>query len=239
MSDLATKLATYQPSPQTVDLIRATSILFIVGISGSGKDTIIHKLIERGNYYLIISHTTRHPRINQAILEKDGLDYHFITLEKAEDLVDAKAFVEAKIYSGNVYGTTAAEIQKAQEAHKIAITALEVQGVAAYKAIDVRVKAAFILPPSYDEWQARIRKRYGLAIDPADYQKRMEAAVRELEEVLDTDYYACFVNDDLEKVTDEIDRFAVSGERDDVAERQARELAKQLLEEARDKLSKL
>src|SRR5206468_230691 len=123
---LATKLAAYQPAEKTVELVQQTPIVLLVGISGAGKDTIKHHLLESGNYHHIVSHTTRAPRENHDVLEQDGVDYHFIDLAQAESLLDEGRFVEAKMYSGNVYGTSAAEIQAAHDENKIAITDIEV-----------------------------------------------------------------------------------------------------------------
>jgi len=79
------------------------------------------------------------------------------------------AFIEAKTYSGNLYGTSVTEIVHANQEGKIAITDMEVQGVAEYKAIAPKVIAEFILPPNFEEWQRRLHSRYGdEGADPAD-----------------------------------------------------------------------
>ncbi|HSW37762.1 MAG TPA: hypothetical protein VLG37_05360 [Candidatus Saccharimonadales bacterium] len=236
---LIQKIVSYQPSASTIALIQQTPIIFLVGISGAGKDSIKQKLLETGKYHHIVSHTTRQPRLNRGVMEEDGSEYHFIDLAEAEKMLNDGAFVEAKMYSGNLYGTSVAEIQKAKDEGKIALTDIEVQGVAAYKALAPSVKAAFILPPSYEVWQERLRKRYGGTINPADYHRRMQTATLELGQLLTTDYYKCFINNSLDKAVAEIDRFATTGDRDPTQEAKARALAKKLVEETQTELSGL
>jgi len=206
---LKQKLEAYKPSEETVALVRATPVLLLVGISGAGKDSITKGLLKTGRYHQLVSHTTRQPRENDGVMERDGVEYHFITLEESERMVDAGAYVEANIYGTNVYGTSATEIQMAHDAHKIAVTDLEVQGVADYMQIDPdNTKAVFILPPNYEVWQKRLSKRYGTTMDQADFEKRMATALQEIEHALRTPYFSFVVNDSLENAVAEVDRIA-------------------------------
>ena len=134
-SDLQQKLKDYQVPQEAIELIQKTKVAFLVGVSGAGKDTVMKQLLATGKYHYIVSHTTRKPRENQGILEQNGVDYHFIDLETAETMLDNQAYIEAKMYSGNIYGTSVAEIQQAYADNKVAISDIEVQGVAEYKAV--------------------------------------------------------------------------------------------------------
>lgn len=206
---LQSLLETYSPSAKTVELVRSTPIVLLVGISGAGKDTIKHRLLETNEYHHIVSHTTRAPRENHGVFEQDGVDYHFISKEQAADMIRRGEFVEIKQYSGNIYGTSAAELQKAHDAGRIAVTDIEVQGVAEYKAISENVIAEFILPPSYDEWQRRLLSRYGdKGPDAADLAKRMDTAICELKEALSKEYYHFVINEDIDEAVRIVDRIA-------------------------------
>lgn len=205
---LKQKLEHYKPSAATIALIQDTSILLLVGVSGAGKDSIKHRLLETGQYHHIVSHTTRRPRENHGTLEKDNIDYHFINLNEAEKLLGTGAFVEAKMYSGNIYGTSVEEIQKAHDDRKIAVTDMEVQGVSEYKAISPGVQTMFILPPSYEVWQQRLKSRYDNDIDPADIRRRMQTAKLELREALQKDYFRFVINDDLDQAVGAVDAIA-------------------------------
>ena len=227
---LQQKLVKYKPSAETIQLIRQTPIVLLVGISGAGKDSIKQRLLKTGDYHHIVSHTTRRPRENKGIVERDGVDYHFIDLSEAERMLDSGAYVEAKLYSGNVYGTSVAEIQKAHDDGKIALTDIEVQGVAEYKAISKSVHAVFVLPPSYQVWQQRLRNRSGGNIDPEDLARRLQTAKIELQEALNKNYFEFVINDELESAVTTVD--GIAHEISHTKKSQAtRELAQQLLTE--------
>lgn len=208
-ADVQSALANYRPSPATVDLVKHTPILLLVGVSGAGKDTIKQQLLATGEYRHIVSHTTRAPRENSGELEQDGVDYNFISKEKAVEMLHAGEFVEANKYSGNIYGTSVAEIRAAHDEGKIAVTDLEVQGVAVYKQISSSVIAVFVLPPNYEEWQRRLRSRYGeKGADPADIEKRMRTAIAELQEALDKPYYHFVVNENIDEAVKAVNSIA-------------------------------
>ena len=228
---LAAKLANYQPTDQTKQLIRETPILLLVGPTGAGKDSVKDKLLESGKFHHIISHTTRPPRINHGIPEEDGKDYHFISKNEAAKLLDANQMIEAKMYSGNIYGTSTAEIQAAKDEGKIAMTDLEVQGVAEYKALDPNVMAVFLLPPDFTTWQERLQRRYGDVVDAADYRLRLETALQELEQLLATNYYVAVINDRLDDTVAQIETVVTSQNHSTPDEPKARAVAEQLAQD--------
>src|SRR3954465_7753267 len=109
-NSLAAKLADYRPSEAVKQPVGNTPILLLVGPTGAGKDSVKDKLLGTGRFHHIISHTTRQPRVNHGVLEKDGHEYHFIDPATAESMLDNHQFIEAKLYSDNLYGTSVAEI---------------------------------------------------------------------------------------------------------------------------------
>jgi len=233
-SSLQTLVDAYTISPAAVELVRKTPVTLLVGVSGAGKDTIKHELLKTGNYHHIVSHTTRALRENGGVMEQDGVEYHFISKEKAAEMLQNGEFVEAKKYGDNVYGTSVAEIQKAFDEGKIAITDIEVQGVAEYKAISGSVIAIFILPPSYEEWQRRLHARYGeKGVDPVDIAKRMQTAIAELEEALDKPYYHFVVNEKLDEAVRAVDSIAHHNDEFTTIDRSFPIWAEQLLEDLR------
>lgn len=230
-TSLASKLSVYQPAASTADLIKKTSILLLVGPTGAGKDSLKHKLLKTGGYHHIISHTTRPPRINHGVLEQDGRDYHFIDKITAEKMLDDQALIEAKIYSGNLYGTSVAEIQAAYSEGKIAMTDIEVQGVAEYKTLDPKVMAIFLLPPDFETWQKRLQFRYGDVIDAADFRMRLQTALEEIEQLLNTDYYMALINDDLDATFKQVQAITKSKSHESPDDSAARNVAKQLAQD--------
>lgn len=221
-------LAAYQPGDSTRELITNTPILLLVGPTGAGKDSVKDKLLETGKYHHIISHTTRPPRINHGHIEESGREYHFIDLDQATTMLKAHAFIEAKMYSGNVYGTSAAEIQVAQDESKIAVTDIEVQGIAEYKAIDSGVMAVFLLPPDFQTWQARLQRRYGGVVGAADARVRMRTALDEIEQLLHTDHYCAIVNDNLDETLRQVAAIVATHVHDITQETAARRVAQEI-----------
>lgn len=236
-SSLAAKLKNYKPDATVTDLIKKTPILLLVGPTGAGKDSVKDKLMATGRFHHIISHTTRRPRINHGILEQDGREYHFIDEAEAEKMLDDGRLVEAKMYSGNLYGTSVVEIQAAHDENKIAMTDLEVQGVAEYKALDPGVMAVFLLPPDFKTWQARLQRRYGDVVDADDYRLRLETALQELEELLNTGYYVPVINEDLDEVVRHVQTITSSPDHHTPDEPAARVTAEKLAEDIRDYLA--
>lgn len=228
---LAQKLAQYQAPESATELIQSTQIVFLVGVAGAGKDTIIGELLKSGQYHYIISHTTRKPRYNHGILESDGLDYHFIDFAEVEDMADNQEFVEVKKVHSNVYGTSIAEIQAAKDKSEIAINEIDVQGIAEYRAISNTVLPIFILPPSFEVWQDRLKKRYGDVVDEDDLRERLMTARNEIEEALRKDYYEFVINEDLHKTIQVVDSVAhgnLSSAKNDEAKAVAQEILNRL-----------
>ncbi len=225
---LAAKLAAYKPTAATAALIQSTPILLLVGPTGAGKDSLKDKLLATGQYHHIVSHTTRPPRINHGFIEQDGREYYFIDDATAERMLDEQSLIEAKIYSGNLYGTSVAEIQAAHDEGKIAMTDLEVQGVAEYKALDPGVMAVFLLPPDFKTWQARLQRRYGDVVDVADARLRLQTALNELEQLLNTNYYVAVINDELDTTFKHVQTIIGSKNHTTPDEPAARRVAEQL-----------
>ncbi len=230
-SALASKLATYEPTAEIHRLVKGTPILLLVGPTGAGKDALKEKLLKTGKFRHIISHTTRPPRINHGVIEQDGLDYHFINKHQAEKMLDNKALIEAKIYSGNLYGTSVAEIQAAHNEGKIAMTDIEVQGVAEYKTIDPGVMAVFLLPPDFKTWQERLQRRYGDVVDASDYRLRLQTALEELEQLLNTSHYVAVINDNISKAFEQIHTITTSRSHTSPDDPAARKVAKRLAQD--------
>jgi guanylate kinase len=230
-ASLASKLATYKPSAATAVLIKKTPILLLVGPTGAGKDALKERLLKTGKFRHIISHTTRPPRINHGVIEKDGVDYNFIDKRTAEKMLDKHELIEAKIYSGNLYGTSVSEIQAAHDEGKIAMTDIEVQGVAEYKTLDPGVMAVFLLPPNFKTWQERLQRRYGDVVDVNDYRLRLQTALEELEQLLNTNYYVAVINDDIDKTFQQIHTITSSRDHTTPDDPAARKVAKQLAQD--------
>lgn len=227
--NLAEKIADYQPTDEAKQLIATTRVVLLAGISGAGKDTIKRRLLEDRQFRDIVSHTTRPPRMNNRHQERDGIEYHFIDTEQAQAMLDRRQFIEAKFVHGTVYGTSVAELQAAHNQDRIAITDIDVQGVAEYEKLAPECIAIFIAPPDYQTWLNRLQSRYEAPADfHAEWPKRRQSAMAELTHALEVSYYHVIINDDLDRavrVTREIiERGDVFKRQDDEARLTARTL---------------
>ena len=230
--DLERLIENYAPPAHAVDVIKHAKIALLVGISGAGKDTIKRALLREPEFHDIVSHTTRAPRENEGVLEADGTDYHFIDTDRARDMVMNGEFVEVKYVHGTVYGTSIAEVERASRTG-IAVTDVDVQGVAEYKEVSSGVVAIFVVPPDYQSWIKRLKRRYTTNEDfLAEWPKRRDSAIAELTRALEVPYYHCVINDDIERaarVTAEIARRPdMFTRQDDEARLAARDLLQQI-----------
>ncbi len=168
-------------------------LLILSSPSGAGKTTLTRKLQDRfPALRFSVSHTTRKPRPN----EIDGKDYHFVTREQFDELVDRDAFVEWAEVHGNCYGTSRAEIERARSEPGVSgmIFDIDYQGARQIRAKIPDVVSVFILPPSMIELERRLRGRASETEEVV--QRRFKAALEEIEHYGFFDYLV--VNDDID-----------------------------------------
>lgn len=124
--------------------------------SGAGKSTLIHRLLEESNLLdFAVSSTTRRMREG----ERDGTDYHFITPEQFQQEIDSDGFVEWAVVHGNYYGTSKKELDRICRSGKIPLFDVDVQGARSLRRNLDSAVFIFILPPSLQELERRLRNR--------------------------------------------------------------------------------
>ena len=129
-------------------------LIIITGPSGVGKGTVVKELLDRNkDIWLSISATTRNPRVG----ENDGLNYYFISEERFKDMIDKKEFLEWAQFAGNYYGTPLSTVNEKIE--KGFIVLLEIEGAKQIKEKFPESLSIFLLPPSKEELEKRIRNR--------------------------------------------------------------------------------
>lgn len=229
--DLENLLANYAPDAQKIVELRSVPVCLIVGIMGAGKDTIKKQLLARGDYFEFVSYTTRLPRSNNGIMETHGKEYFFVDLVEAARMLKNGEFIEAKKVGSNIYGTGIATLVAAKASGKIALNDLDIQGVAEYKQLLPQTIAVFILPPSFEEWQKRVRSRYASDEDfQAIWPERRDVAIAELQTALSVPYYHFVINDDLDTAVEAVDKIAHYDDKFHRKDDEARLLARDLLE---------
>lgn len=197
----------YQTLPEAINLVEESKILLLAGISGAGKDTTKRQLLKNPEYKDIVSHTTRSPRENNGEMEEDGVDYNFISLERAEDMLKNREFVEAKFVHGRIYGTSVAEIAEAKNNNQISVTDVDIEGINEYKKLSQKVVAVFILPPDFETWRSRFANRYSDQNEfEEEFSKRLPEAISSLEKALSQPYFHFILNDDFRNTSRIIDQ---------------------------------
>ena len=168
-------------------------VLFVVsGPSGVGKGTVNKRLFEEfGNAVAFsVSATTRGPREG----EVDGREYFFISRQEFEKRVANNEFLEHAEYAGNCYGTPRDYVLSLLQKGVSVILEIDVQGAMQVKRRMPESVSVFILPPSFEELEHRLRGRG--TETPEKIEKRLAAAKAEMARATEYDYQ--IVNDDLD-----------------------------------------
>ena len=168
-------------------------VLFVVsGPSGVGKGTINKRLFEEfGDAVAFsVSATTRGPREG----EVDGREYFFISRQEFEKRVANNEFLEHAEYAGNCYGTPRDYVLSLLQRGVSVILEIDVQGAMQVKRRMPESVSVFILPPSFEELEHRLRGRG--TETPEKIEKRLAAAKAEMARAPEYDYQ--IVNDDLD-----------------------------------------
>ncbi|QJT10884.1 guanylate kinase [Oceanidesulfovibrio marinus] len=170
--------------------------LILSAPSGAGKTTLVKRLTsEFDRFAYSISYTTRDPREG----EKDGVDYHFVTMERFEALVAEGFFAEWARVHDNCYGTPMASVVANLQQGRDVLFDIDVQGALSLKRW-LTGAYVFILPPSR---AALLERLTGRGKDPDDVvATRMRNAEQEIAMAKEFDYYV--VNDALDTAYDEL-----------------------------------
>lgn len=171
---------------------RSKGILLVIsGFAGTGKGTLVKQLIgQYDNYALSVSATTRAPRKG----EVDGVHYFFKTRDEFEQMIREEKLLEYACYVDNYYGTPKEYVEQQLEAGRDVILEIEMQGALKIKQKFPHTLLLFVIPPSADVLEQRLRGRGTETEDVV--QKRLHRAVEEAEFIKDYDYL--IINDDLD-----------------------------------------
>jgi len=177
---------------------RACCLLFIVSApSGTGKTTVVERLVKvTDRLKLSRSYTSRAPRGD----ETNGVDYNFVSRERFESLVAAGEFLEYADVFGNLYGTHASDTRRCLDSGDDVVLVIDVQGARKVRGSGLPHVAVFVMPPSYEVLEQRLRGR-SKDSDEA-MRRRLEVAREEVSAFEEYDYVV--INDDLESCVERI-----------------------------------
>ena len=167
-------------------------LLFIISAaSGTGKTTLAERLVQiLPNLRLSRSYTSRPARAG----ERDGIDYNFVSREYFEGMINRGEFLEWADVFGNLYGTSRLDADRLQASGQDVVLVIDVQGASQVKLSGIDHTAIFVLPPSFEILERRLRGRS--ADSEEAMQKRLAAARAEAGCYVDYDYVV--INDQLE-----------------------------------------
>ncbi|MDA3971846.1 MAG: guanylate kinase [Desulfobulbaceae bacterium] len=132
------------------------NIIILSAPSGTGKTTILRKIMpELGHISFSISHTTRKARVG----EKNGVDYHFVDQEEFLRLKEQGEFIEWAEVHGNYYGTSVLSVVQLQEQGQDVVLDIDIQGARQVREKLPEASSIFIIPPSWEEQEKRLRGR--------------------------------------------------------------------------------
>ena len=167
-------------------------LLFIISAaSGTGKTTLAERLVQiLPNLRMSRSYTSRPARAG----ERAGVDYNFVSREVFEAMIARHEFLEWANVFGNLYGTSRADTEALLASGQDVVLVIDVQGAKQVKASGVDHTSIFVLPPSFEILERRLRGRS--ADSEADMQRRLATARAEAGCYVDYDYVV--INDRLE-----------------------------------------
>jgi guanylate kinase len=173
---------------------RRGSIIVISAPSGSGKTTLVKRLLAAlPGLGFSVSYTTRPPRHG----EKDGRDYYFVNRREFRRMIANQEFLEWAEIVGHLYGTATKQLRAAQDVGEDILLDIDVQGHEQLRRKLPEAVSVFILPPSYQELERRLRRRRSDA--PGVIEGRLNNARHEIQHWAEYDYLV--VNDRLTRAT--------------------------------------
>lgn len=197
-SEFRDALEKYHVSERALQAIEKLKLVLLLAPTSAGKNTIIRHQLDSGRYYYIVSDTTRQPRVNDGVMEKNGREYWFRTEEEMLEDIRKGGYLEAEIiHQQQVSGMSIRELEKARRQNKIAITDIDIKGI--HNVMRVKPSATIILliPPGLDEWQRRMAARGQMTSE--EKIRRFQTALNIFEDGLRQDYYHFVISENVEQ----------------------------------------
>ena len=179
-------------------------LIVFSGPSGVGKGTVLREYLqEHPNVKLSVSATTRAPRPG----EVDGVHYHFVSQEQFQTLIQQDGLLEYACYSGNYYGTPKKAVQEQLEQGNHVVLEIEVQGALQILRQHPQALLIFVMPPSYQELERRLRERNTESEEVI--QRRLHTAIQEMGQACQHDFI--LVNDSVPQAKARLDQMIQAG----------------------------
>lgn len=178
-------------------------LLVVSAPSGAGKTTLCRRLLEAlPGLVFSVSHTTRAPRA----AERPGVDYHFVSRDEFEARRRAGEFLESAVVGGELYGTSARQVEESLSAGRDVLLDVDTQGAMAVRRLRPEAVLIFILPPGPEALRARLLARGSESEE--SLERRLRLAAAEVARAGEYDYQV--VNDDLDAAFDRLRAIVVA-----------------------------
>jgi guanylate kinase len=199
-------LKNYQPSPEAYEILRRIPLVIMLGVTGSGRNTIINHLVGSDTYHFVVSDTTRPPKLRDGAMEQDGVQYHFRTEKEVLADLQNGLYLEAElIHNQQVSGMSIRELEQTATSGKIPVNEIDIGGTLSVRAAKPDTIFFFIIPPSFKEWLYRLRGRE--VMSEQELRNRLETAVKVIDEALSRNDFVFIVNESSHRSAEEIDAY--------------------------------
>jgi len=189
-------------------------LIVLSGPSGAGKDAVLSRMKKSG--YPVEFVTTATTRAQRA-KEKNNVDYHFVSMESFQRMIENKELLEwANVY-GNRYGVPKQPVKQALDRGQDIIVKVDIQGAATIKKILPQAVFIFLVPPSMEEVATRLKQRH--TESPFDLALRIETAEEEIKQLPLFDYVVVNKRDEIDLAVSDIEAI-ITAERRRVAPRE-------------------
>jgi len=213
--EIIAKINNYHISEAGLARLRETRVAILSGITGAGKDTIIREILQQSpQFEKIITSTTRAPRENHGVLERNGVDYYFLTHEQALQKIEQGDYAEVANVHGNIYGSLISEFERITTLGKTVLTDIDYQGASHFLEYGMEnLWVLFITPPSFEVWLARLMKRQGenAKQNHDELVVRFQSAIKELNYALAHPQFVPIINDVSVETAQEIIGYVENG----------------------------
>ena len=180
--------------------LRQPLLIVLSGASGSGKDSVLRRMKDRGlPFHFVITATTRKPRPG----EVDGQDYFFVSHERFAAMIENGELLEHAIVYSDYKGIPKQQVRQALDSGQDVVMRIDVQGAETIRALCPEALLIFLVPGSEEEMIRRLQKRQTEAA--ADLQLRIETARQELKRMHVFDYYVVNADERLDAAVDMIE----------------------------------
>ena len=174
-------------------------VIVVSGPSGVGKDAVLTRMKMLGYPLEYITTVTTRP---QRAKERDNTDYHFITRERFQEMLENKELLEwANVY-GNWYGVPTKPVKEALGKGQDIIIKVDVQGAASIKEILPQAVFIFLIPPTVEELTIRLKQRQ--TESPFDLALRVKTAEEEIKQLALFDYIIVNKQDEIDRAVSDI-----------------------------------